>query len=121
MPHAKERRRRRLSDRRVLRVTQFSQSAPSTTTPAMSNSPITKKRKHLENGQAASGSSHKKAKKDKEQSGKRDEKGKGRATEENADSAFRVVSATVVLSIPPVFSKDLMKGVHEMLDSLIMR
>ncbi len=43
--------------------------------------------------------------------------GKGDAV----DSAFRFVSTDVRLSIPPVFGTDLLRGVEEMLDSLVMR
>ena len=47
---------------------------------------------------------------------KKKNKGKGRATEE-----FRVVRASMLISIPPVFANNLRAGAEEMLDSLLMR
>lgn len=44
-------------------------------------------------------------------------KGKGRET----DGGFRDVKASLVVSIPPVFAKNLRLGVEEMLDSMVMR
>ncbi|TFY65227.1 hypothetical protein EVJ58_g2109 [Rhodofomes roseus] len=75
-----------------------------------------KKRKHAvaDIGQEAEPST-KRHKKEKDKSKKRD-KGKGRATEE-----FRVVRATMYISIPPVFANNLRSGAEEMLDSLLMR
>ncbi len=96
----------------------FSVYPPTTSTFAMTELAFAKKRKHHENEQTDGGSSHKKARKDKKQNKKRE---KGRAMEGNANSAFRVVSASVVLSIPPVFAMEPMKGVNELLDSLVMR
>ncbi|RPD57605.1 hypothetical protein L226DRAFT_610642 [Lentinus tigrinus ALCF2SS1-7] len=46
-----------------------------------------------------------------------DKKGKGRAT----DDAFRVVRASLNVSVSPVFANDLRGGVEEMLDSMLMR
>lgn len=34
---------------------------------------------------------------------------------------FRVVNATIVLPVPPVFANNLRGGVEEMLDSMVMR
>ncbi|KAI0705049.1 hypothetical protein C8T65DRAFT_653060 [Cerioporus squamosus] len=48
---------------------------------------------------------------------KADKKGKGRAT----DAAFRVVRASLSVSVAPVFANDLRGGVEEMLDSMLMR
>ncbi|KAI0066148.1 hypothetical protein BV25DRAFT_1797566 [Artomyces pyxidatus] len=58
-----------------------------------------------------SGSAHKKPRKE-----KGDKKGK-----HAADSEFRTVSASVVLTVPPVFASKPRDGAEEMLDSLIMR
>ncbi|KIK95143.1 hypothetical protein PAXRUDRAFT_827293 [Paxillus rubicundulus Ve08.2h10] len=46
-------------------------------------------------------------------------KGKSRAS--NSSGEFRVINASLVLSIPPVFASDLRAGVEEMLDSMVMR
>ncbi|KAF9237537.1 hypothetical protein BU15DRAFT_17488, partial [Melanogaster broomeanus] len=46
-------------------------------------------------------------------------KGKSRAS--NQPGEFRTINASLVLSIPPVFSSDLRAGVEEMLDSMVMR
>ncbi len=66
---------------------------------------------------------HKKEKRHKDVDGrvseKRKDKGKGKARED--DSQFKVISATLAISIPPVFAKDLRAGAEEMLDSMIMR
>ncbi|KAI8972237.1 hypothetical protein BD414DRAFT_500628 [Trametes punicea] len=45
------------------------------------------------------------------------DKGKFRAT----DDAFRVVRASLTVTVPPVFAADLRGGVEEMLDSMLMR
>lgn len=75
-----------------------------------------KKRKHAaaDIDQEAEPST-KRHKKEKDRSKKRD-KGKGRASEE-----FRVMRASMHVSIPPVFSNSLRSGAEEMLDSLLMR
>ena len=75
-----------------------------------------KKRKHAvaDIGQEAEPST-KRHKKEKEKSKKKN-KGKGRATEE-----FRIVRASMLISIPPVFANNLRAGAEEMLDSLLMR
>ncbi|KZT66361.1 hypothetical protein DAEQUDRAFT_730335 [Daedalea quercina L-15889] len=75
-----------------------------------------KKRKHAaaDMGQEAEPST-KRHKKEKDKSKKKD-KGKGRVTEE-----FRVILASMFVSIPPVFANNLRQGVEEMLDSLLMR
>ncbi|TFK91329.1 hypothetical protein K466DRAFT_515489 [Polyporus arcularius HHB13444] len=103
----------------------------------------TKKRKHaataaaVEDAAAVGEPSTKRPKKDKDKDGKTqtqthkhkhhhkaavgatnaDKKGKGRAT----DAAFRVVRASLAVSVPPVFASDLRGGVEEMLDSMLMR
>lgn len=46
---------------------------------------------------------------------KKKDKGKGRETE------FQVVKASLVVSIPPIFTSDPRAGVEEMLDSMVMR
>ena len=100
----------------------------------------TKKRKHaaaVEDGTAAAtvgepstkrskkdtdGKAHKDKRKDKHTShatALADKKGKGRAT--HADDAFRVVRASLTVSVAPVFANDLRGGVEEMLDSMLMR
>ncbi|KAI1781592.1 hypothetical protein LXA43DRAFT_1055861 [Ganoderma leucocontextum] len=86
----------------------------------------TKKRKHAAAVEEAGGAepSTKRSKKDKD--GARDakrhkkakqDKGKGRAT----DDAFRVVRASLTVSVPPTFAADLRGGVEELLDSMLMR
>lgn len=78
----------------------------------------TKKRKDLESSQDTPAS--KKSKKDtKDKSHKRDKKGTPRSSA--VDGEFRVVKASVKVSIPPIFANDPMSGVEEMLDSLVMR
>ncbi|KAL5528546.1 hypothetical protein ACEPAF_7682 [Sanghuangporus sanghuang] len=79
--------------------------------PSPSFSP--KKRKHAEAAESASISPLKKAKK----VGK-EKKSKGKW---KGDGEFQVVGASVVVSIPPRFSLDPLSGVHEMLDSLVMK
>ncbi|KAI9060323.1 hypothetical protein FKP32DRAFT_1595714 [Trametes sanguinea] len=83
-----------------------------------------KKRKHAAAADAAVAEpSTKRSKKDKdakrtakEQAAKLS-KGKSRAT----DDAFRVVRASLTVTVPPVFAADLRGGVEEMLDSMLMR
>ena len=86
----------------------------------------TKKRKHAAAVEGAGGGepSTKRSKKDKEgakvakgQKKVKQDKGKGRAT----DDAFRVVRASLTVSVPPVFAADLRGGVEELLDSMLMR
>ncbi|KAL0575602.1 hypothetical protein V5O48_006387 [Marasmius crinis-equi] len=72
----------------------------------------TRKRKHSES--AAEGPS-KKIKHSSKTKTKADKKGKGKETE------FQVVKASLVVSLPPVFSIDPKSGVAEMLDSMLMR
>ncbi|TDL26089.1 hypothetical protein BD410DRAFT_716867 [Rickenella mellea] len=90
---------------------------------ATASSPPAKKRKHLDD----SGDALKRVKKDKEgkpekkdKTKKKDKKGKGRA-EESANGEFQLVTASVSVSIPPIFAGNPMAGVEEMLDSLVMR
>ncbi len=86
----------------------------------------TKKRKHAVAVDGAGGAepSTKRSKKDKD-GGKdakkhkkaKQDKGKGRAM----DDAFRVVRASLTVSVPPTFAADLRGGVEELLDSMLMR
>lgn len=48
-------------------------------------------------------------------------KDKGKSRTLDHPSEFRVINASIVLSIPPVFASDLRAGVEEMLDSMVMR
>ncbi|KAF9227244.1 hypothetical protein BS17DRAFT_806452 [Gyrodon lividus] len=48
-------------------------------------------------------------------------KDKGKSCALNSSGEFRVINASLVLSIPPVFASDLRVGVEEMLDSMVMR
>ncbi|KAH8107973.1 hypothetical protein BXZ70DRAFT_913515 [Cristinia sonorae] len=50
---------------------------------------------------------------------KEKKKDKGKAREE--DGQFKVVQATMALSIPPIFANTLTAGAEEMLDSMVMR
>ncbi|KAM5538915.1 hypothetical protein V8D89_007410 [Ganoderma adspersum] len=86
----------------------------------------TKKRKHATTVEGAGGAepSTKRSKKDKDgskvakvQKKVKQDKGKGRAT----DDAFRVVRASLTVSVPPAFAADLRGGVEELLDSMLMR
>ncbi|KAI0744190.1 hypothetical protein C8Q80DRAFT_1185501 [Daedaleopsis nitida] len=87
----------------------------------------TKKRKHAvaaaeDGGDGTGEPSTKRPKKEKEKDAKRVkntrlDKGKGRAT----DDAFRIVRASLNVSVPPCFAADLRGGVEEMLDSMLMR
>ena len=85
----------------------------------------TKKRKHApaEGGIAEPSTKRSKTtktKKDKEggkvKEGKKKDKGKT-----TAGSQFKVVKATLALSIPPVFAMKPREGAEEMLDSMVMR
>jgi DNA-directed RNA polymerase I subunit RPA43 len=77
------------------------------------------KRKHA--NVADAGVPSKKPRKDhrEEKAGKKKDKGKGRASE--ADQEFKVINASLVVSIPPVFASNPRAGVEEMLDSMAMR
>lgn len=48
-------------------------------------------------------------------------KDKGKSRVLDHPSEFRVINASLALSIPPVFASDLRAGVEEMLDSMVMR
>lgn len=48
-------------------------------------------------------------------------KDKGKSRVSDPPSEFRMVNASLVLSIPPVFASDLRTGVEEMLDNMVMR
>lgn len=75
---------------------------------------FTKKRKHALIIEDSTPS--KKSKKDKKDKGKKLDKGKSKASGE-----FKVVKASLVVSIPPVFAGNARAGVEEMLDSMVMR
>lgn len=83
----------------------------------MSASP-SKKRKHTDNASLPEGASRKKVKKEKKEKSKKRDKGKAKDVD---SSEFKLVNASLVVSIPPVFANDPMSGVEEMLDSLVMR
>ncbi|OCH84540.1 hypothetical protein OBBRIDRAFT_786051 [Obba rivulosa] len=72
-----------------------------------------KKRKHAAEASAAEPST-KRLKKDK---AAKKEKGKARA----GSNEFRIVSVSMLVSVPPVFANNLRTGVEEMLDSMLMR
>ncbi|KAI0329690.1 hypothetical protein GY45DRAFT_1324659 [Cubamyces sp. BRFM 1775] len=81
-----------------------------------------KKRKHAAAEAGVTEPSTKRSKKDKDakrlaKEQARVDKGKSRAT----DDAFRVVRASLTVSVPPAFAADLRGGVEEMLDSMLMR
>lgn len=85
---------------------------------------LTKKRKHLTHlALEPSASPSKKPKHDKSKVKKKekqkDDKGKSKAS--GGGSEFRLVNASLVVSIPPVFAGNPRAGVEEMLDSMIMR
>ncbi|KAF7361980.1 DNA-directed RNA polymerase I subunit rpa43 [Mycena venus] len=48
-------------------------------------------------------------------------KDKGKARESDAEAEFQTVTASLVVSVPPIFASNPHAGVHEMLDSMIMR
>lgn len=48
-------------------------------------------------------------------------KDKGKSRTSDLPSEFRIVNASLVLSVPPVFASDLRAGAEEMLDSMVMR
>ena len=80
----------------------------------------TKKRKNSDRATDADRVSHKKSKKSgKDKHEKHDRKGKKRDTQ--GEGEFKKVSASISLSIPPIFAKNYMAGAFEMLDSLIMQ
>jgi len=78
------------------------------------HTPKAKKRKHAAAEVGAAEPSTKRQKKEK--AAKKD-KGKARA----GTSEFRIVNASMLVSVPPVFANDLHAGVEEMLDSMLMR
>lgn len=94
----------------------------------ITNSQIVKKRKHTTSAAPeAAETSTKKSKKDKDAHPPakhkkpklgRVDKGKSRAT---VDDEFRVIRASLSVSVPPVFATNLRAGVEEMLDSMLMR
>jgi DNA-directed RNA polymerase I subunit RPA43 len=78
---------------------------------------LTKKRKHSTQIPLESSLPFKKSKHDKKEKKSKD-KGKSKA---HGGSEFRVVNASLVVSIPPVFASNPRAGVEEMLDSMVMR
>lgn len=88
----------------------------------MSQPEKTKKRKHahptVDATADAAESSTKRSKGDKVKKDQSKRKSKGK---EVAAGEFRVVQATLPLSIPPVFANKLWAGAEEMLDSMLMR
>ena len=82
----------------------------------------TKKRKHaVAAADTSAGGSEpltKRPKTDKVKKDKSKAKSKGK---EAASGQFRVVQASLPLSIPPVFANKLRAGAEEMLDSMLMR
>ena len=88
-----------------------------------------KKRKHIVNEVASSEPTAKRSKTDGK--GKKEKKHKSldRRTTEKKDKGkgredagqFKVISATLAISIPPVFATNLRAGAEEMLDSMVMR
>ena len=58
---------------------------------------------------------------DKDKKGKRRDKGKNRERMDVEESEFKLINASLVVSIPPVFANNPRAGVEEMLDSLVMR
>jgi DNA-directed RNA polymerase I subunit RPA43 len=86
------------------------------------SAPLPKKRKH--SAPTGVNLASKKQRKehsqtDGEQERKKD-KGKGRANSD-MDREFEVISASLVVSIAPVFAANPRAGVEEMLDSMVMR
>jgi DNA-directed RNA polymerase I subunit RPA43 len=66
--------------------------------------------------------SPKKSKKEANSKGGKEKKRKGdKGKSRETDSEFKVINASLVVSIPPVFSNTPRTGVEEMLDSMIMR
>jgi DNA-directed RNA polymerase I subunit RPA43 len=85
---------------------------------------ITKKRKHAIHTalDPETSSPSKKSKKDnKSKSGSSKKKDKGKGKSKSSGSEFRLVNASLVVSIPPVFASNPRAGVEEMLDSMVMR
>jgi hypothetical protein len=78
---------------------------------------LTKKRKHAMAIEDSTPS--KKSKRDKKDKGKKADKGKSKASSSSGE--FKVVNASLVVSIPPVFAGNPRAGVEEMLDSMVMR
>lgn len=66
-------------------------------------------------------SKHKKEKQQKEVDGQVKEKRKDKGKAREDDRQFKVISATLAISIPPVFANNLQAGAEEMLDSMVMR
>lgn len=64
---------------------------------------------------------HKKDKRHKEVDGQVREKRKDKGKAREDEKQFKVISATLAISIPPVFANNLRAGAEEMLDSMIMR
>lgn len=75
-----------------------------------------KKRKHAAAAADASVAEPSTKRQKKDKSAKKD-KGKARAS----SSEFRIINASMLVTVPPVFANDLRAGVEEMLDSMLMR
>ena len=71
----------------------------------MSAQASSKKRKHLDNPENPAESSSKRSKKDHDIS--KDKKNKKGKSKSSPDGEFKVVKASLVVSIPPVFANDL--------------
>jgi len=85
----------------------------STVTEGGPSEPSAKRPKALENR------SKEAKKKDKKE--RNEKKGKGKAKAAADDAQFKVISASLSLSIPPIFASNLRAGAEEMLDSMVMR
>lgn len=78
-----------------------------------------KKRKQPDNVESIGGEYSKRPRSDQGRpKEKKSKKGKSKASPEGE---FKLVKASIAVSIPPLFSNDAMRGVLEMLDSLVMR
>ena len=65
-------------------------------------------------------------KKKEDRSDKKDKKGKHKALDvllqvPHSHSEFKLVKASIMMSIPPIFANNPLNGAEEMLDSLVMR
>lgn len=74
----------------------------------------TKKRKQATDSEPHNATPSKKSKKAKK------DKGKGKS-KSGGESEFRVIKASLIVSIPPIFASNPRAGVEELLDSMLMR
>lgn len=100
-------------------------SSPAITKMSQAVEHKTKKRKHVSaDGNVAEPSTKRsktaKTKRDKDSNKAKEGKKKGKGIAPS-DSQFKVVKATLALSIPPVFAMKPREGAEEMLDSMVMR